>query len=861
MALQQNFNITLDLKKQIAVASQIPTFIQNDTSTLFITLVDNGKAYDFASADRYVINMKRPDGKIITGLATYDTETQKIKYNFGSTEMELAGNLEVSISLFLGESRISTRPFMVRILKDYEEGIPSEEGYSALQELFIEVDTVKSTAQEKAQYAQESGDYARAIRDNFGHKGNYDNTKSYKNGNVVSYGGTNYICVQDTTVGINPLNGAYWTVVAPQATFNEQSWVAVSGQKTFTLTNGSYTPQKGGIQVTVGGVPQVSGVNFTESSETTISFAEAIPSGLTVYAKWMEGALSITKGHKSGHEKGGQDELDVTKLYNYTEHVANKFTEVSTSLAEKVYYFNTVADMKASTKLKAGDSAITMCYQFTKDGGGGTYQIVNDLALVDDGGSVHALANGLKARLIIQDRTINIKQWGAKGGSGWADDTQAIKKAVAFLNTSVQDAKSKLYGGGTLFFPYGVFVCKEPLLINLNVKLKGQHSRSWNFYQGKNSSSIIRFKEFANPQQAAIKFAGYLADESTPSGYTITETQAELSISSADNVSMEDIAIQSVDVPILLGINLINATSARLINVGVLDFKYSILSNHSFGSSYEKIFSISKYGGFISYIADNGISIRDSYFTVGATVIPIEDVIVDQISQGSYPNDSFGILTYKGTIGLDNVIIEKPKIGIRSFGSRLNVNTLHMEVIEKALIEVNDSLLNVNIFALWNSSSSEIKLIKGANSRGSITNTDINVSNVVDLDDACKFNFKNCLNVKYTNINPIHTSEVIKELITFDPSVIVEWTSSVDCRYAYKSGKQVFIQFQLYTSALTNSGTTLNIGTLPIGYRPILDISHTTRHGTLKIKKDGTMTFTLFANAQYILYETISFLS
>jgi hypothetical protein len=292
MALQQNFNITLDLKKQIAVASQIPTFIQNDTSTLFITLMDNGKAYDFASADRYVINMKRPDGKIITGLATYDTETQKIKYNFGSTEMELAGNLEVSISLFLGESRISTRPFMVRILKDYEEGIPSEEGYSALQELFIEVDTVKSTAQEKAQYAQESGDYARAIRDQFGHKGDYSPTTQYLEGNVISYGGVNYFCKQNA-LGVIPTNPTYWDVVAPKTTIRDQSWVATSGQKTFTLSNGSYAIGGGNIQVWVGGVPQARGISFTESSETTITFFEVIPTGTDVYAIWNEGTTSI----------------------------------------------------------------------------------------------------------------------------------------------------------------------------------------------------------------------------------------------------------------------------------------------------------------------------------------------------------------------------------------------------------------------------------------------------------------------------------------------------------------------------------------------------------------------------------------
>jgi hypothetical protein len=333
--LEQTFTITVDLKKNIAIASQTPQFIANDTNVLFIRVLENGKPYDYQSADRVVVNLKRKDGIVVNALASYDEETEMIKYVVGATETELEGNLEANISLFLSGTRVTSKNFMIKVSSDFEQGIPSEEGYSVLQSLFIETETVKQTAQEKALYAQESGDYARAIRDNFGHKGDYSPSTAYKNGNVVSYGGTNYICVQDTTAGINPLNGAYWTVVAPSATFNEQTWTATSGQKTFTISNGKYVVGKGNIQVFVGGVPQASGINFTESSETTISFSEAVPTGVTVYAKWMEGALSITKGHKTGHEKGGQDELDVTQLKNFKENVTDQFTSVNASLAEK----------------------------------------------------------------------------------------------------------------------------------------------------------------------------------------------------------------------------------------------------------------------------------------------------------------------------------------------------------------------------------------------------------------------------------------------------------------------------------------------------------------------------------------------
>jgi hypothetical protein len=171
--------------------------------------------------------------------------------------------------------------------------------------------------------ANTSADYAKGIRDNFGHKGNYSPSVAYKNGNIVAYGGTNYICIKDTTAGIDPLNGTYWTVISPQATLNKQTWTATANQTVFTISNGSYVPNQGNIEVIVGSVPQITGIGFTETNTTTITLSEGVPAGTVVFARWFEGSMSITKGHNNSHYLNGQDELDLTKLRNYQEQVSS----------------------------------------------------------------------------------------------------------------------------------------------------------------------------------------------------------------------------------------------------------------------------------------------------------------------------------------------------------------------------------------------------------------------------------------------------------------------------------------------------------------------------------------------------------
>ena len=109
---------------------------------------------------------------------------------------------------------------------------------------------------------------------------------------------------------------------------------------------------------------------------------------------------------------------DFTKLNGYTVKDPNA-----------VHTYDTVADLKADTKLKAGNHVQTKGYTTAGDDGHASYIIVDDNTLVDDGGSVHDLANGLKAVLMIKDN-INIKQFGVSGNE--EDNTLAFQNAINY---------------------------------------------------------------------------------------------------------------------------------------------------------------------------------------------------------------------------------------------------------------------------------------------------------------------------------------------------------------------------------------------------------------------------------------------
>ena len=136
---------------------------------------------------------------------------------------------------------------------------------------------------------------------------------------------------------------------------------------------------------------------------------------------------------------------------------------VQLKLNKKPYYYNTVADMKADTKLKVGDMAVTLGYYNANDGGHGEYVIVDDDTLVDNGGSIHVLSNGLRAKLVIENNTINIKQLGARSQdteNNKYDLKPYIEKYITYIAS--QPNRCRLY------IPSGIWYSSPLEITNTN---------------------------------------------------------------------------------------------------------------------------------------------------------------------------------------------------------------------------------------------------------------------------------------------------------------------------------------------------------------------------------------------------------
>ena len=159
----------------------------------------------------------------------------------------------------------------------------------------------------------------------------------------------------------------------------------------------------------------------------------------------------------------------------------NDGESVEVKLNKKPYYYNTVADMIADTKLKIGDMAVTLGYYEANDGGHGEYRIVSG-TYTDDGGSYHQLDNNLYAELIVKNNEINIKQFGAKG-DGTTDDINFIQNAINYCKANQVK---------TLAIPEGEYVISSGIIIDFSdFMLKGTRNSILKYVGNGTSGNLI----------------------------------------------------------------------------------------------------------------------------------------------------------------------------------------------------------------------------------------------------------------------------------------------------------------------------------------------------------------------------------
>lgn len=144
--------------------------------------------------------------------------------------------------------------------------------------------------------------------------------------------------------------------------------------------------------------------------------------------------------------------LGVTKTQNAIEKIING----TTGLNNKATHFKTVDLMKQTMSLKVGQLVTTSGYRESNDGGGATYLITSNSLKSDNGGSVHVLANGLRAEIVLAlGEDINLKCFGLYA-DGIHDDTPAFKRGFDFC---------KQIKGGTVRWQ-GIAAINEPLVVD-----------------------------------------------------------------------------------------------------------------------------------------------------------------------------------------------------------------------------------------------------------------------------------------------------------------------------------------------------------------------------------------------------------
>ena len=114
-----------------------------------------------------------------------------------------------------------------------------------------------------------------------------------------------------------------------------------------------------------------------------------------------------------------------------------------TPLTTQTPCFDTVAALKASTNLKAGDVAVTLGYYAKGDGGGGSYALKTPDGTTLNGYTQFSV-NGLTAELVDDGRELNVLQWGMKP-DGVTDNLPIFNAIIAAFPIR------------TIYFPKGTY--------------------------------------------------------------------------------------------------------------------------------------------------------------------------------------------------------------------------------------------------------------------------------------------------------------------------------------------------------------------------------------------------------------------
>lgn len=313
----------------------------------------------------------------------------------------------------------------------------------------------------------------------------------------------------------------------------------------------------------------------------------------------------------------------------------------SASVDKKIYYFNTIAEMK-SANLKENDVCQTLGYYEVNDGGTGLYKIVDDDTLIDDGGSIHELDNGLNAQLIIKDDSINIRQFGAKGDNS-TDDTIAIQNALKFRENKYLKV---------IFNENDTYLMQKEVYLYSNTDIELNNCTIKDKYSGGATDSYVQFGNglrFLNNIES-LKIAGYGALKNITIRNGILDGNKSgmlFGLIHAENIKFENIYFKDCSV----GTHIMDLGGCRNIVIEKCDFSGSyIIDSNNYREMIQPDFatytSVPYWGNDESYAFDD---------------LPCENISIDKCNfekgNGTHYPNAIGSHSYIGTEIHNNIKI------------------------------------------------------------------------------------------------------------------------------------------------------------------------------------------------------------
>lgn len=290
--LENVFTFDVDIKKQSYTSNVIVT--QNDDVTFKINVFDDGVPFDLTNVTRATLANTRVDKRTVISDGT-KTGSNEVTFQIGDSETAITGRMDAVVQLYDDSNRISAISFSYEVETD-----PTAAAYTPLSKEKTLIEVVLSDGPIVIQDAIDATNDVNTLITNTRYNETWTSSTTYQKNNIVSFNGSSYISLIDNNNNNTPpdplvtYDDGKWALVSRKGTdgigqliVKNEFFTATEGQTLFTLLNGTYEIGFGRLQVVIGGVPQYSPTNFSETSNNSFTISGSLPEGTKVTATYF----------------------------------------------------------------------------------------------------------------------------------------------------------------------------------------------------------------------------------------------------------------------------------------------------------------------------------------------------------------------------------------------------------------------------------------------------------------------------------------------------------------------------------------------------------------------------------------------